>query len=659
MPWLPLLCLFSASVSPTSKIIPQPQEINLESTTVSVASFQENVLLDRCGADRRVVYATHLLREKLQQRGAQENLHGLPITYQLTPPSGQKVANPSKDQDESYSLTITPKEIVISAPEPLGLLWGTQTFLQLVENADDHLAIPCGTLRDWPAFPVRGLMHDVGRNFQSIEWLQTQLEVMSRYKLNTFHWHLTDFPAWRVESLEHPQLNDPKGRTRSPQQQYSQKEIRDFVNFAYARGITVIPEMDCPGHSRYFTKSLGFDMQTPQGLSLLKAEIPVWAELFPGPYFHLGSDEVAIKMPNFIPDLLQATREAQRQPMVWQPGAKITDLDVILQLWASAAIPTSGQRYIDSRWLYTNHMDPLEAPCLASLQVCGKPASDGLGLGAILCHWPDRRLGQEKDVVTVNGLLPQLIGFSEGVWYGTANSDRRYLVQCPAPDSSQRPSFENLEGRMAWHRDHYFQTLPFPFIASSQLHWKVQLTAPDVTTPPDFAHATDVWGGLVYLNHFWGSSDAKRNIPGWLPPQHENTTAWATTTFTSPIEQDVHLIIGFNTVSSSESKRGIDAPAPGTWSTLGHDVWVNGQRLNPPAWQCTRATEPLSESPMTDENWSMRPPPVIHLHAGENKILLKVPYQPKLPASWKWCFTCAPARWDGVNFHEVANLTFP
>jgi hypothetical protein len=303
-------------------------------------------------------------------------------------------------------------------------------------------------------------------------------------------------------------------------------------------------------------------------------------------------------------------------------------------------------------------MDPLEAPCLASIQVCGLTATDGRGLGGILCHWPDRRIEEEKNILTTNGLLPQVVGFSEGVWRGSHNQDHRYFVQCPTPESTERSSFEDLEGRLSWHRDHYFKQLPFPFVTTSSVHWKIQLARPETAIPPDFNQATHAWGGLIYLNHFWTSSDPHRHIAGWLPPQHEATTAWATTSFNSPIEQDVHLIIGFNTVSSSEGKRGIGAPPAGAWSTLGHDIWINGQRLAPPTWQCAEAKEPISESPMTDENWSMRNPPLIHLHAGINTILLKVPYQPKLPASWKWCFTCTPTIWDGVNFHEVPNLNF-
>ena len=109
--------------------------------------------------------------------------------------------------DEGYTLDIQGNTAILRSKTEQGLVWARATLEQL-KDADGK--VPQVKILDYPAFPIRGFMHDTGRNFRPVEMLKKEIELFSSYKLNVFHWHLTDNPAWRIESRCYPQLNDPK-----------------------------------------------------------------------------------------------------------------------------------------------------------------------------------------------------------------------------------------------------------------------------------------------------------------------------------------------------------------------------------------------------------------------------------------------------------------
>ena len=113
----------------------------------------------------------------------------------------------AKLPDEGYTLRIRGHKAVLTAKTEQGLIWARQTLAQL---RDEDGLYPQVTIKDWPAFPIRGFMHDTGRNFRPVELLKKDIDLFSFYKLNVFHWHLTDNPGWRIECKAYPQLNDPK-----------------------------------------------------------------------------------------------------------------------------------------------------------------------------------------------------------------------------------------------------------------------------------------------------------------------------------------------------------------------------------------------------------------------------------------------------------------
>lgn len=165
---------------------------------------------------------------------------------------------------ESYRLDVSRTKITLTAPDAAGLFYGLQSLAQLAGHHGRR--IPAVTIVDAPRFGYRGFMLDVSRHFRDKEFVERQLDLMARYKLNRFHWHLTDDQGWRIEIKRYPRLTQV-GAWRSKSQIgsyeekpatfefgryggfYTQDEIREVVAYAAERYITVIPEIEMPGHS--------------------------------------------------------------------------------------------------------------------------------------------------------------------------------------------------------------------------------------------------------------------------------------------------------------------------------------------------------------------------------------------------------------------------
>jgi hexosaminidase len=241
---------------------------------------------------------------------------------------------------EGYTLSVTPGNVSISAATPAGVFYGLQTLRQLFppELEDNSFkangwSLPCVEITDKPRFVWRGDMLDVSRHFLPFEFMKKNIDYLARYKMNTFHWHLTDDQGWRIESKKYPRLteigawrvdhNDQLWWVRQPQKPgekatyggyYTQDEIREVVKYAAERFITVVPEIDMPGHSRAtiasipeifcdgsggpFTVGTG-GVRSGNTLCPGKEETFKFIEtlltevlpLFPGDYFDIGGDE--------------------------------------------------------------------------------------------------------------------------------------------------------------------------------------------------------------------------------------------------------------------------------------------------------------------------------------------------------------------------------
>jgi hexosaminidase len=211
--------------------------------------------------------------------------------------------------DESYKIIINGDGISLSAQSAYGVMRGLESILQLSEIEAGAVIWPELKITDAPRFPWRGLMIDAGRHFIPKEVIIRNLDAMSALKMNVFHWHLSEYQGFRVESKLFPLLHE-KG---SKGEYYTQDEIKEVVEFAAARGIRIVPEFDLPGHSSGFLVGypwLGsaegpYKLETGFGIfepvidptreevyDFLDRFFGEMATLFPDSVFHIGGDEV-------------------------------------------------------------------------------------------------------------------------------------------------------------------------------------------------------------------------------------------------------------------------------------------------------------------------------------------------------------------------------
>ena len=216
-------------------------------------------------------------------------------------------------EDESYRLVVDGAGAHLTAVQPLGVLRGIETFLQLVQPEPNGFGVPAVSIDDRPRFPWRGLSYDVARHFMPVGEVERTLDGMAAVKLNVFHWHLSDNQGFRVESKLFPRLQE----VGSGGHFYTQVQIRDVIAYARDRGIRVIPEFDIPGHATailvaypalatppapkdvdhtFGVLDAVMDPTNPAVYTFLDRFIGEMAALFPDAYFHIGGDEVNGKL---------------------------------------------------------------------------------------------------------------------------------------------------------------------------------------------------------------------------------------------------------------------------------------------------------------------------------------------------------------------------
>jgi hexosaminidase len=224
---------------------------------------------------------------------------------------------------EAYRLQVFPDSIVISATTGSGIFYGLQTLAQILEDAPQApFGIPLFEINDWPRFGYRGMHLDVCRHFYTVDFVKHYLDLMARYKLNTFHWHLTEDQGWRIEIKKYPKLTEigawrteldtTTGDTVRYGGFYTQEQIRDVVQYAKERFITIIPEIEMPGHSRaalaaypQFSCSGEYEpvanrwgvfthvycAGNDSTFYFLQDVLDEVIDMFPGTYIHIGGDE--------------------------------------------------------------------------------------------------------------------------------------------------------------------------------------------------------------------------------------------------------------------------------------------------------------------------------------------------------------------------------
>ena len=188
---------------------------------------------------------------------------GFSLKVDSTPGAGNAIAlalvNDSSLSSEGYEMKITPGGITINAYKPAGAFYAVQTLRQLLPPAIESKTVQNGpwqiaaaTIRDYPDYAMRGAMLDVARHFFGVEDVKRFIDFLAFYKMNTFHWHLSDDQGWRIEIKKWPRLAEYGGSIQVGGGKggfYTQEEYKEVVQYAADRFITVIPEIDMPGHT--------------------------------------------------------------------------------------------------------------------------------------------------------------------------------------------------------------------------------------------------------------------------------------------------------------------------------------------------------------------------------------------------------------------------
>jgi len=225
--------------------------------------------------------------------------------------------------DEAYELSVYADSIIIAGKSDAGIFYGIQSLAQMLPvDWDKETSIPICEIKDYPRFPYRGMHLDVCRHFYSVDFVKKYIDLMARYKLNTFHWHLTEDQGWRIEIKKYPklteigawrmQLDTASGDSIRYGGFYTQEQIKEVVAYAAKRYITIIPEIELPGHARAALAAYPEFSCTGKQLPVantwgvfehvycagndatfdfLEDILDEVIELFPSTYIHIGGDE--------------------------------------------------------------------------------------------------------------------------------------------------------------------------------------------------------------------------------------------------------------------------------------------------------------------------------------------------------------------------------
>ena len=377
--------------------------------------------------------------------------------------AGEAIQGP--DENESYSLEVTPTGAHLKAATVVGAIHGLETFLQLVQNDGTNYFLPAVSIDDSPRFRWRGLMIDCSRHFQPIDVIKRTLDGMAAVKMNVFHWHLSDDQGFRIESKVFPKLSG----MGSDGLYYTQEQAREIVAYARDRGIRVVPEFDIPGHAQswmvgYPELASGngpgygspYQIERQYGVfdpvmdptrdstyKFLDRFIGEMAEIFPDPYMHIGGDEnngVQWKNNPRIQEFakkhdlkdtaaLQTYFNQQLFPILKKHGKRMIGWDEIyapglskdamIQSWRGfdslAATAKDGYSGILSAGYYLDHIDSAEKHYLVDPVPIGTnltPEEQARILGGEACMWGEHVSPRSID----SRIWPRTAAIAERLW---------------------------------------------------------------------------------------------------------------------------------------------------------------------------------------------------------------------------------------------------
>jgi hexosaminidase len=310
-------------------IIPQPVSLQVQQGTFLI---NNQVSIHYAPAFKEIGQAAQLLSKAVQERSGYKLALNAGTGKKIT----LKIAKLTVPGTEAYTLKVTPNEIEIAANSKAGLVYGIETLLQTLPaiRTNAALQVPCMEVTDYPRFKWRGMHLDVSRHFFSPELVKEYIDLMATYKMNTFHWHLVDDQGWRIEIKKYPKLTETgawrvdqtdKVWGSRPQAQpgekatyggyYTQEQLKEIVAYAQARNITIVPEIEMPGHvasaiaaypnlsckqqpqlpltgGNYTNMSSNYCAGNDSVFTFLQDVLKEVMAIFPSQYIHIGGDEV-------------------------------------------------------------------------------------------------------------------------------------------------------------------------------------------------------------------------------------------------------------------------------------------------------------------------------------------------------------------------------
>ena len=566
----------------------------------------------------------------------------------------QKLWNvPECVRDQGYVLDIAASGVEIAASGVRGEICARATLDQLRRLAAAGREVPDARLCDWPSLKWRGFMLDCGRNYQTLDDIRRAIKLMARYKYNLFHWHLADNHGWRLASAKYPQLQSKQSFSRQTGCFYSQAEFLEIVRYAAKHGITVMPELDVPGHSLAFRRAFGLARMDSPGVDETVCDlIDELCSLVPSaemPFVHIGTDEVRDPA-EFVPEAWYGkwARQVQangRTVVGWMPGHRLDVAgDVVDMYWSPVPEGTDPARnYLDA-YPYSDVLDPLEA-LMAS--ACRRPGGcrPEKCIGAETCSWHDDMIAASSDVFRDNANPVFLVAMSDAYWSGRESfGAHENPFRLPAADDPRFASLVRLERRMLAQRDIVLKDEPaFPYVRQSQLRWRV----------------TDGAGRVLWRQMAQGTFQFHKS---WFAPDLSTLTGRTDTVvletwIRSPKERSVGLLASLNGFSRS-GNRVWGLPPKGEWNTHCGTIEVNGLRVPPPDWKRPGAAgNDIVNRPFADELWWIRPAVGIKLQKGWNHLKVFLPH-PTGNLRDRWIATCVPVLGTSARPQEIPDLEF-
>lgn len=409
--------------------------------------------------------------------------------------------------NEAYEMEISNRALQISSASAAGLFRALQTLRQLLpegathqQNKKDIWALAGGQIKDAPAYAYRGAMLDVARHFFSPSEVKRYIDQLAYYKINTLHLHLTDDQGWRLEIKAWPKLTEIGGQTEVGGKSggfYTQDQYRDLVAYAAAHFMTIVPEVDMPGHTNaasvaypflngngkevqlYTGTAVGFSSWDANKEAVYDFVTDVVGEitaLSPGPYFHLGGDESHVTPKadyiKFVDRVTEIVRQAGKTPMGWDEIVTAhTDSSAVAQFWASeknaalavekgmkVLLSPAKKAYLDMQYhenspygLHWAGYVPVDTAYIWTPETYAKGVPKELILGIEAPLWSET-ISNSKELEFL--AFPRLPGYAELAWSIPENR-----------------SWEAYKKRLA-KQSHYFDRQGIGYYPSPLIDWE-------------------------------------------------------------------------------------------------------------------------------------------------------------------------------------------